>query len=261
MIERSQSFDVRDKNYHEIQTIMENILEKSLSFSTKTKRLGRSLVRITYFDNETDLEQQKVNRITILQETEKRVYIQIKGKLTDTQVKQLWNDFEKKIMNSTYIVKTEKELPSKEEIIQGIKRSIELRGYIIKNTDIQAFIENFVDKFSRLPSEEEYDSIVKGYIIMMNEDYSAEKTETSIKGSQAVERKESVLDISDDKTPSISYNSNVDMLKESVGRRKCPSCGDETSIHEIIDKSVILMDYPRIYGKKKYCGLCGFEWK
>ncbi len=261
MLERSQSFDVRDKSYNEIQTIMENILEKSLSLSINTKRLGRSLLRITFFDNETDQEQQKDNRITILQEQEKRVYIQIKGKLTDAQVRQLWKEFEKRLTNSTYIEKIEKTTPSKEEIIQEIKRSIELKGFIVKNNDIQTFIENFIEKFDRLPKENEFHSIVKGYIIMINEDYLVEKAETSIKSEPSTEIRESVLDIIEDKPLSDSFNNSVIVVEKSVGRRKCPSCGDEGSIHEVTDKNLILMDYPRIYGKKKYCGKCGFEWK
>lgn len=177
MLERSQSFDVQNKSYDEIQTIMENILEKSLSFSIKSKRLGRSLLRINYFDKNVDLDQQKDNRITILQESDRRVYIQIKGKLLDTQIKQLWSDFEKKLTNSTYVEKIETIKPSKEEIIQEIKKLIELKGYIVKDNDVQTFIENFIEKFNRMPEESEFDSIVKGYIIMINEDTIKKKNQ------------------------------------------------------------------------------------
>ncbi len=261
MLERSQSFDVQDKSYDEIQTIMENVLEKSLSLSIKAKRLGSSLLRISYYDSEIDQEQQKDNRITILQEPNKRVYIQIKGKLTDTQIRQLWRDFEKKITNSTYIEKSEKIEPSIDDIIQDIKQLIELKGYIVKNNDVEAFIENFIEKFDRLPKENEFHSIVKGYIIMINEDNMKAKTEIPIKRELSIESRESVLDIIDDKSPAISLKSSVLTSENSVERRKCPSCGDESSVHEVIDKSIILMAYPRIYGKKKYCGLCGYEWK
>ncbi len=261
MLERSQSFDVQDKSYDEIQTIMENLLEKGLSLSIKTKRLGRSLLRISYFDNEIDQEQQKNNRITILQEPDRRVYIQIKGKLSDLQVRQIWSDFEKKLTNSTIMEKVENKKSSKMEIIQEIKQLIELEGYVVKDNDVQIFIENFIEKFNRLPEENEFHSIVKGYIIIINETYSKEQAKTQIKNEASVERKESVLDIIDDNPPAISYNKPVVALKDSVGRRKCPSCGDESSIHEVVDKSIILMAYPRIYGKKKYCGKCGYEWK
>jgi hypothetical protein len=261
MLERSQSFNIHDKSYDEIQTIMENLLEKGLSLSIKTKRLGRSLLRISYFDSNIHQEKQKDNRITILQEPDKRVYIQIKGKLSDNQVRQIWRDFENSLTNSLYIDKMEKKEPSKMEIVQQIKHLIQLEGYIVKDIDVQTFIENFMEKFNRLPEEKEFQSIVKGYIIMANEDYIEERVEPPIKNEISVEKKESVLDIIDNKPPINSYNEPVVPVKESVGRRKCPSCGDESSIHEVVDKSIILMAYPRIYGKKKYCGKCGYEWK
>jgi DNA-directed RNA polymerase subunit M/transcription elongation factor TFIIS len=52
-------------------------------------------------------------------------------------------------------------------------------------------------------------------------------------------------------------------IEKSEGRRKCPKCGNENKllIHESIDKSNIIMDYPRMYGKKYRCGECGLEWR
>ena len=261
MFKRSQSFDVRDKSYNDIQNIIENILRKNLSLSIKTKKLGNYLLRISYFDNDTDQEQQKDNRITILQEPEKRVYIQINGNLTDAQVRQLWRDFERKSNISPFVGEIEKPKPSKEKVIQDIKRSIKLKGYIVKNEEVQTFVQNFIERFNRLPEESEFHSIVQGYIIMINEDYLKKKTKLPIKSETSLESLESVLDIIEDKMSSGSYNSSVVVLEDPVARRKCPSCGDEGAIHEITDKSIILMHYPRIYGKKKYCGKCGFEWK
>ncbi len=47
------------------------------------------------------------------------------------------------------------------------------------------------------------------------------------------------------------------------GRRKCPECGNENPlmIHESVDKGNIILDYPRMYGKKYRCGECGVEWR
>lgn len=47
------------------------------------------------------------------------------------------------------------------------------------------------------------------------------------------------------------------------GRRKCPKCDTENKmmIHESVDKSNIILDYPRVYGKKYRCGECGQEWR
>jgi hypothetical protein len=52
-------------------------------------------------------------------------------------------------------------------------------------------------------------------------------------------------------------------IEKVEGRRKCPKCGNENKmlIHESVDKSNIIMDYPRMYGKKYRCGECGIEWR
>ena len=52
-------------------------------------------------------------------------------------------------------------------------------------------------------------------------------------------------------------------IEKSDGRRKCPKCGNENKmlIHESVDKGNIILDYPRMYGKKYRCGECGQEWR
>ncbi|MFX0141183.1 MAG: hypothetical protein ACFFDN_46520 [Candidatus Hodarchaeota archaeon] len=262
MFERSQSFDTRDKNQEDIQRIMENILKKRLSFSTNTKRLGRSLIRINYFDNNVDKESQKDNRITILQEPKKRVYIQINGKLTDTQVGQLWDELAKKINNSQNTSQVAKPTPSKPEIIRDIKSLIDDRGYIVKDEDVQGFVENFIEQYDRFPKEDEYNSIVKGYIIMVNEERLYDIADSNIAESeQKIESSKPYLEPSQADLSFNSYDGNILLMKDTVGRKKCPNCGNEGLIHEMDDKSMILMDYPKIYGKKNCCSQCGFEWR
>jgi hypothetical protein len=52
-------------------------------------------------------------------------------------------------------------------------------------------------------------------------------------------------------------------VEKMEGRRKCPECGTEDPhmIHESVDKSNIILDYPRVYGKKYSCGQCGVIWR
>lgn len=52
-------------------------------------------------------------------------------------------------------------------------------------------------------------------------------------------------------------------IEKSEGRRRCPSCNEENKymIHEETDKTIIIMDYPRVYGKKWRCGKCGTIWR
>ena len=52
-------------------------------------------------------------------------------------------------------------------------------------------------------------------------------------------------------------------IERPEGRRKCPKCDnyDKALIHESTDKTNIILDYPRMYGKKFKCGLCGAFWR
>lgn len=52
-------------------------------------------------------------------------------------------------------------------------------------------------------------------------------------------------------------------IEKTEGRRKCPKCGEDSKymIHESKDKGTIVLDYPRVYGKKYKCGKCGCEWR
>ena len=52
-------------------------------------------------------------------------------------------------------------------------------------------------------------------------------------------------------------------IEYTEGRRKCPKCFNENKsmIHEYTDKTNIILDYPKMYGKKYKCGDCGTEWR
>ncbi|TKJ19772.1 MAG: hypothetical protein CEE43_14310 [Promethearchaeota archaeon Loki_b32] len=58
-------------------------------------------------------------------------------------------------------------------------------------------------------------------------------------------------------------DSSILTVEHIEGRRKCPECGMDKPlmIHESVDKSNIILDYPRIYGKKYLCGQCGIQWR
>lgn len=63
----------------------------------------------------------------------------------------------------------------------------------------------------------------------------------------------------DSTAPSLPKHSIV----EGTSRRECPICRNtiNATIHEIIDRTNIILDYPRIYGKRYRCGKCGQEWR
>ena len=60
-----------------------------------------------------------------------------------------------------------------------------------------------------------------------------------------------------------SKDDSILTIEKPEGRRRCPKCGieDKFMIHETVDKSNIILDYPRVYGKKYKCGQCGVEWR
>ena len=131
MIERAHSFDIREQNNYDIQKKVENVLQKNFMLSTNTTKLGSSLLRITYFNENMEKELQKDNRITILHEPNKRIYIQVKGKLTDTQVGELWNELEKDLKVIKKQEANEKKITNKDEVVNIIINSIKSRGYTI----------------------------------------------------------------------------------------------------------------------------------
>jgi len=76
--------------------------------------------------------------------------------------------------------------------------------------------------------------------------------------------KEPELEIlSDLETPVPTISSSNKPIVEGYSRRQCPHCDNNRHmfIHEEIDKTNIILAYPRIYGKKYKCGVCGTQWK
>ncbi|MHA1886287.1 MAG: hypothetical protein ACXAAI_13620 [Promethearchaeota archaeon] len=151
--------------------------------------------------------------------------------------------------------------PIREDIIHNIIELINSKGYTIEIKDAQQFLENFQAKYNRLPRNEEIEAICKGYIIMVNEDYLMEKTSV-LHGTEPFSEKNNLQSGEiEDYSESDSESITKDIIESPIGRRMCPSCGGKGSIREVTDKTVLILDYPRIYGKKKYCCRCAYEWK
>ncbi len=268
MLERTHSFGIKDKSNTDIQKIMEDVLQKNLNYSTKTSKLGKSLLRINYFDENIDKELQKENKITILKDPEKKIYVKVNGKISEDQINQLWNELRKNLEISETLEEKVEKIFSKDEIITNITRKIQDHGYNIMKSDAEAFIENFQERYNRLPKKDEINSIVKGYIIMTDQENYINREE-EIKPLTTENNGNIFKETLDRLTTSMhsnpislrSYENGVLVVEKPLGRRKCPSCNNEGLIHEIDDKSIILMDYPRIYGKKCCCAECGCEWR
>ncbi len=81
---------------------------------------------------------------------------------------------------------------------------------------------------------------------------------------KSVVSKEMDLDMSSAfESPSVPLSSKYRTIMDGESRRMCPSCDntDHKFIYEETDKTHILMDYPRIYGKRYKCGKCGTLWR
>ncbi|QEE14608.1 hypothetical protein DSAG12_00421 [Promethearchaeum syntrophicum] len=97
------------------------------------------------------------------------------------------------------------------------------------------------------------------------EEKDEEPTEDELK-FVAISPKGEVVPISKEITPS----EVLELIKKGyklpawvVIPRHCSNCfnQNQNNIREIEDKTVILMEYPRIYGMKFICGNCGHSWR
>jgi len=256
VMERTQSFDMNDYNQEEIQKITENILRNKLTLSYKTARIGEKIIRINYFDEREPEGLQTDNRITILQEPEKKYYINVKGKLTDDQISELWSELNLELKESQRAKNKNNNELTKDEVINEICNSIKNLGFHIEVSDALNFIESFIEKFYRLPRRDEVQPIIKGYMLVSDE-VKLSKDKVSPEPLNEVNPIQT-----EQMTPDFS-TSNVITILKPTGRRVCPRCGPGNwfKIHEIEDKNDIISIYPKIYGKKYTCDNCRITWK
>jgi predicted RNA-binding Zn-ribbon protein involved in translation (DUF1610 family) len=76
--------------------------------------------------------------------------------------------------------------------------------------------------------------------------------------------KEIALEITNELySPTPTISSSQKPIIEGKSRRDCPVCGNTRHIyiHEEVDKTNLILDYPRVYGKKYKCGKCGGQWR
>ena len=85
--------------------------------------------------------------------------------------------------------------------------------------------------------------------------------------SQVPEEDEAILEteeniIYDEKKELISKQEEIANSK-ALRKRQCPKCRNKkrTFISELEDKKNIIMQSPRLYGKKFRCNICATEWK
>jgi hypothetical protein len=120
--------------------------------------------------------------------------------------------------------------------------------------------EKLSDRKEKPPVTKEEKKPIK----LFKKEKKTELPDSTKEPKESVVSKEMNLEIpSDFETPSVPLSSTHKIIIEGDSRRMCPSCDNAQHrlIYEQTDKTHILLDYPRIYGKKFKCGNCGTEWR
>ncbi len=153
---------------------------------------------------------------------------------------------------------------SKEKIVTYIIEKVEDLGFSVEKRRVLSFIENFHEKFNRLPSNNEIKPIILSYMKICKEEEDNQLEETIQKlDEQDFNHGIFNKDLYKDMLNGFIPHGDMLIIPKPEGRRVCPICGDSNlyKIHEMTDKSDLLCDYPRIYGKKYLCDQCGMQWK
>ncbi|MBN1800421.1 MAG: hypothetical protein JW891_02890 [Candidatus Lokiarchaeota archaeon] len=164
MHEKLKSYDIKNCTHEDITKIIKDGLEK-LSFHTRTAKLGKNIIKINYYDELIDENLQRNNKILILQDPYNDCHINFKGKLNDVHISELWRDLTSTINNTGRKVVENTQQLCREDATYMIIDMIEKQGFEIETLRAIEFIENFQNRYGRLPYENEILPIVKGYIL------------------------------------------------------------------------------------------------
>ena len=140
----------------------------------------------------------------------------------------------------------------------------EYEMYKMKIAELEREIKDYKRNQEIQKAEKASLKIDKGDVYVLNKSFGElenHKINLSEKGTSTIK----ASDIAPKKPPAKEIKKQeVEILEGTPGiRRKCPNCGNPNpaSIHEQVDKTRIIMESPRMYGKKYICGECGTEWK
>ena len=266
MPEEERKFELKNERIEDIQEKIVKLLREILEYDTNTETY------ISFIDKNANSELQKGNKIVISQSKE-NVTVLVKGNMAEIQNDIIWSGIEKTINDLRNIEITKKKEITEEELAKKIVERISNEGFTFKIEDAKRFIANFQKKFKRLPKIEEIESIGIGYINMLNEKMKIEGT-----ASEIPSQKEKIKDVnvvqnsiksiepekkSEKKEDEKKSVNGILEVKRVEGRRTCPKCGNQNAnaIKELIDKKIIISNYPQLFGKKFQCRLCNCEWR
>ncbi len=225
-------------------------------YSTSTKVIsGEGYQRLIEENRTLMLENESLNSANILLEHDNKV---IREKLERLQLENS-NKFELETEITRLkevILNLEKEkLELKKRVIPKIIESEELYNQELP-VDISNEIKSIFEP--EKPNGITTSKVHKGYTVPPIKPKKFRRKEISKSES-----------ISEEPSKRLSENSTIsseldsEKIIEKTVRRKCPTCFNTNKkyIREFTDKNNVLMQYPRIYGKKYKCGICTTEWK
>ncbi len=164
MHDNVKSYDIKNCAHDDVTKIMKDKLEK-LSYSTRMAKLGKNIIKINYYDTSIDENLQRENKILILQDPNNDCHINFKGKLNSTQISELWSELNRSINKTEQVIVENTQQLCREDATYMIIDMIEKQGFEIDTLRAIEFIENFQNRYNRLPYENEILPIVKGYIL------------------------------------------------------------------------------------------------
>ncbi len=161
-----------------------------------------------------------------------------------------------------------------ENLIEELMKENEtLKNRIVDLEEQNKFYKDIADSIEQVPESKEAKKPAKLFkrtkkkeeIKPSIETVEASKTHNEkVKAFKAhVEKtKEAIVDsqiFKDSPAPKLA----IPTIIEGSSRRECPVCGNTRhgSIQEVVDKTRLISDYPRMYGKKLKCGSCGQNWR
>ena len=155
---------------------MDNILQNNLDFKTRIVKLGKTIIKINYYESHFEESFQKANKILILQDPDNNCHINFQGKLTENQILELWNELNQNLGRVMAPNKDREEPLTKDEAIFEIIEGIERMCYNIETMDAIEFIEKFQLRYVRYPYNNEIKSIIKSYVLSQSsEDMTKEQ--------------------------------------------------------------------------------------
>lgn len=277
IIRLTEEKKIFEENEEETLRLIGELSEKKEKYKSKVKQLENTLKNGVQ-GSVDDIKQQSVEKPGESQENYEKKIKKLEKQLEfvkisaieevsefDDEKESIASDYEYKIQN------LESKIRNMEKSFKEIKTTLETENNKYKNRIIE-----LQKQMQKLPKTIDEDPVKPKNLIEIHNKNSLKAelggnqerdTSISIKSiSTSMDRVESDLeDLSPKKGVVVEEESKImdEPFIDSI--RKCPKCGNQKKnlMREELDKTNIIMAYPRMYGKKYVCGAfgCGCNWR